>query len=140
MLLGCDSGAVELITAVANLVRDQGLEVGVPVTLRFTNNVIAWMSPSPVVANMARDTAASAREFQLATSLAAVGAPVVPPIDIGVARPVNVEGHWVKPWQYVADERSATALQVAVSLYAPHTGLAKIPGRSTFRTCQGRLQ
>ena len=140
MLPRCDSCAVEMITAVANLVRDQGLEVGVPVTLRSTNNVIAWMRPSPVVAKMAWDAAASARELQLATSLAAVGAPVVPPIDIGIAQPVNVEGHWVTFWQYVADERSATALQVAVSLFALHAGLAKIPGRSTLRTCDGRLE
>ena len=45
---------MDLITAVANLVRDQGLEVGVPVNLRSTNNVVAWMRPSPVVAKIAR--------------------------------------------------------------------------------------
>jgi hypothetical protein len=131
---------VELITAVAKLVRDQGLDVGVPVKLRSTNNVVTWMRPSPVVAKMARDVDASAQELQVATSLAALGAPVVPPIEIGIAQPVNLEGHWVTFWQYIADERTATASRVAASLHALHAGLAKVPGRSTFRPCQGRLE
>jgi hypothetical protein len=71
---------VDLITSVANLARGQGLEVGVPVNLRSTNNVVAWMHPSRVVAKIARDFDASARELQRATFLAAIGAPVVPPI------------------------------------------------------------
>lgn len=72
---------------VIELTRDQGLDVGVPVNLRSTNNVVTWMRPSPVVAEMARDVDASARELQLATSLVAIGVPVVPPIEIGIAQP-----------------------------------------------------
>ena len=131
---------MDLITAVANLVRDQGLEVGVPVNLRSTNNVVAWMCPSPVVTKIARDFDASTREFELATFLAAIGAPVVPPIEIGIAQPVNVEGQWVTFWRYVADERTATSAQVAASLDELHAGLAKVPGHSTFPPCWGRLE
>jgi Phosphotransferase enzyme family len=132
--------AVEMITAVANFVRGQGLEVGAPISLRSTNNVVAWMCPSPVVAKIARDLDASTRELQLATMLAAVGAPVVPPIEIGIVQPVNVEGQWATFWHYVADERSATATQVAASLGRLHAGLATVPGRTTFPPCWGRLE
>ncbi len=137
---GCDDGSVELINAVANLVRAQGLEVGVPVNLRSTNNVVAWMCPGPVVAKIARDFDASARELRSAAFLAAVGAPVVSPIEIGIVQPVNVEGRWVTFWHYVADGRTATAAQVAVSLYELHAGLAKSPDRTTFPPCRGRLE
>ena len=95
---------MDLITEVANMLRDQGLEVSVPVSLRSTNNVVAWMCPSPVVAKIARDLNASTRELQLATLLAAAGAPVVPPIEIGIVQPVNVEGQWTTFWRYVADD------------------------------------
>jgi thiamine kinase-like enzyme len=131
---------VDLITVVAKLVRDQGLDVAVPVNLRSTNNVVAWMCPSPVVAKIAREFEASARELRLATSLAAIGAPVVPPIEIGFAQPVNVEGRWVTFWCYVADERTATAAQVAASLDELHAGLEKVPGRPTFPSCRRRLE
>ena len=76
----------------------------------------------------------------MATFLAAVGAPVVPPIEIGIAQPVNVEGQWVTFWHHVADERTATPTQVAVSLDVLHAGLAKVPGQSKFPPCWGRLE
>ena len=131
---------MDLIAVVADLVRDQGLDVGVPVNLRSTNNVVAWMRPSPVVAKIARDLDASDREFRLATLLAAMGAPVVPPIEIGIAQPVSVAGRWVTFWPYVADDRTATAAQVAASLDGLHAGLARVPGHSTFPPCWGRLE
>jgi len=131
---------MDLITAVANLLRDQGVKVGAPVDLRSTNNVVAWMCPSPVVAKIARDLDASTRALQLATLLAAVGAPVVPPIEIGIVQPVNVEGQWATFWHYVADERIATSTQVAASLDRLHAGLATVPGRTTFPPCWGRLE
>jgi len=131
---------VDLITSVANLARDYGLEVGIPVTLRSTNNVVVWMRPSPVVAKISKDFDASSQEFRRATFLAAVGAPVVPPIVIGVAQPVNASGQWVTFWHYVVDEGGATAAQVAASLNELHSGLAKAPDRTTFPPCSNRLQ
>lgn len=124
----------------ANLLRDQGVEVGAPVNLRSTNNVVAWMCPSPVVAKIARDLDASARELQLATFLASVGAPVVPPIEIGIAQPVNVAGQWATFWHHVGDGRTATATQVATSLDRLHFGLATVPDRTTFPPCWVRLE
>lgn len=131
---------MELITAVANLVRDQGLEVGAPVSLRSTNNVVAWMCPSPVVAKIARDMGASARELQLATYLTEVGSPVIPPVEIGVDQPVKVEGQWATFWHYAADEQEATATQVAAALNRLHAGLATVPGRTALPSCSGRLE
>jgi len=98
---------------VANLARDHGLDVGVPVSLRSTNNLVVWLRPSPVVAKVSRDSDASSRELQIATFLAAVGAPVVPPIEIGLAQPVGMAGQWVTFWHYVADEGTATAASIA---------------------------
>jgi len=137
---GCDDGAVDIITAVANVVRGRGLEVGVPVSLRSTNNLVAWMRPSLVVAKIARDLDASTRELQLATFLAAVGAPVVPPIEIGIVQPVEVAGHRVTFWPYVAEGRAATATQVAASLDRLHDGLATVPDHATFPPSWGRLE
>jgi hypothetical protein len=131
---------MDVITSVADLLRDLGVEVGVPISLRSTNNVVAWMCPSPVVAKIARDMDASTREFHLASLLAAGGAPVVPPLEIGIGQPVNVEGRWATFWRYVADSRTATATQVAAALDRLHTGLATIPGRVTFPPCWVRLE
>ena len=124
----------------ADLARDHGLDVGVPVSLRSTNNLVAWLRPSSVVAKVSRDSHASSRELQIATFLAAVGAPVVPPIEIGVAQPVSVAGRWATFWHYVADEGAATGAQVAASLDALHAGLARAPGRTTFAPCWRRLE
>jgi len=128
------------MTAVANLVRGQGLEVGEPVSLRSTNNVVAWMFPSPVVAKITRNLDASVRELQLATFLASVGAPVVPPIEIGITQPIKVARQWATFWHHVDDERTATAGQVAASLYRLHHGLAAVPGRTAFPPCWVRLE
>ena len=128
------------MTSVANLLRGQGLEVGEPVSLRSTNNVVAWMRPSPVVAKIAQDLAASARELQLATFLVSVGAPVVPPIEIGIAQPADVAGQWATFWRHVEDERTATATQIAGSLGRLHLGLASLPGRTTIPPCWVRLE
>jgi len=126
--------------SVANLARDHGLDVGAPVSLRSTNNLVAWLRPSPVVAKVSRDSDASSRELQLATFLAAVGAPVVPPIEIGLAQPVGMAGQWVTFWHYVADEGTATAASIAAALAALHAGLAKATDHSTFPPCWNRLK
>ena len=130
---------MDLIGAVANLVRDEGLEVDVPIDLRSTNNVVAWMFPSPVVAKIARDFDRSARELRLATSLSGLGAPVVPPVEIGLVQPVNVEGHWVTFWHHVVDERSASAAAVADSLSKLHSGLSQTSNPSELPRCEDRL-
>ena len=138
--LGCDDGNVEMITEVANLVRDRGLDVELPVHLRSTNNVVVWMCPSPVVAKIAPEFDASTRELHVAKSLAAVGAPVVPPIEIGINQPVNVADRWATFWKYVAHEGTATPAQVAVSLDDLHTGLAGVRDQTRFPPCWGRLE
>ena len=132
-------GGVDLIDAVANLVRDEGLEVGVPINLRSTNNVVAWMFPSPVVAKITRDFGRADRELQLATSLSGVGAPVVPPIEIGTVQPVDVNEHWVTFWHHVADEGAATAAVVAASLSELHAGLSRTAHPAELPRCQDRL-
>jgi hypothetical protein len=136
----CDYWDVDLITSVANLVRNQGLEVDEPVNLRSTNNVVAWMHPSPVVVKIAGDFDSARRELHTATFLVSIGAPVVPPIEIGIAQPVNVAGRWATFWHHVADGGVATAAQVAASLDELHAGLAKAPGRTTFPPCWNRLE
>lgn len=138
--LGCEYSTVDSITAVANLLRDQGFEVGVPVGLRSTNNEVAWMNPSPVVAKIAQSFEASSRELQVATQLAGNGAPVIPPVEFGIAQPINVEGRWATLWHHVADEPAATAYQVATALFDLHTGLASMRGQFTFQPCWARLK
>ena len=131
---------MDLTPSVADLARDHGLDVGVPVSLRSTNNLVAWLRPSSVVAKVSRDSHASSRELQIVTFLAAVGAPVVPPIEIGLAQPVSMAGQWVTFWHYVADEGTATAASIAAALDALHAGLAKAPDHSTFPPCWNRLK
>jgi len=65
---------------------------------------------------------------------------VVPPIEIGIAQPVNVEGRWVTCWNYVADGRTASAAEVAAALAELHAGLAGVPGHASFPRCRERLE
>lgn len=123
---------MDLVTSVADLAREQGLEVGVPVNLRSTTNVVAWMPPSPVVAKIAGGFNASSREVRMATFLSGIGAPVVPPIEIGIAQPAGVAGRWVTFWRCVADEGRASAAEVTSSLDALHAAPAEAPGRTTL--------
>jgi aminoglycoside phosphotransferase (APT) family kinase protein len=92
------------------------------------------------VAKIAPSFDASARELQLATSLVGFGAPVVPPIEIGIAQPAYVEGQWVTFWHHVADERTATAAEVADSLSELHAALGQISGASDLPRCQVPLK
>ena len=75
---GCENGDVDLLTSAADLVRDLGFEVDVPVSLRSTNNLVAWLHPNPIVVKIAGDLASASRENQLAAFLGATGAPVCP--------------------------------------------------------------
>jgi thiamine kinase-like enzyme len=65
---------------------------------------------------------------------------VVPPIEIGIAQPVNVAGQWATFWHHVDDGQSATATQIAASLDRLHFGLAIVPGHATFPPCWVRLE
>jgi hypothetical protein len=125
---------VDVITPVADLVRSWGLDVRDPVRLRSSNNVVVWLSPSPVVAKMSSQHDRANRELAIARELVELAAPVVSPFEQGSKQPVSMSGRVVTFWQYepqnMAIELSAN--KVAAYLFRLHSCLASLRNRAAF--------
>jgi hypothetical protein len=130
----CDHTGVDLITAVADLVRSWGFDVRQPVTQRSTNNVVVWLSPSSVVAKISRESDRANSELAIAGELVQLDAPVVPPSEGGIAQPVSMSGRIVTFWQYEPQNAlvESTANQIADSLSRLHSCLASIRDRASL--------
>lgn len=96
----CHHVGVDVIAPVAELVRSCGLDVHKPVYLRSTNNVVVWLSPSPVVAKISKEHERAGREFAVLRELVELGAPVVPPADLGIEQPVIIDAKTITFWRY----------------------------------------
>jgi thiamine kinase-like enzyme len=79
------------------------MEVTHPRLLRSTNNTVVWLQPSPVVAKVAPSSNSQPEwEFVVASALGRIGAPAVPPLELG-ASAVHYAGRWtVTFWPYHA--------------------------------------
>lgn len=69
----------DAVAASAAVAERFGLRADRPVPLRSTNNVVAWLRPSPVVAKIGRAERRQNIDICVASELSALGAPVVPP-------------------------------------------------------------
>jgi Phosphotransferase enzyme family len=125
---------VDVITPVANLARSCGLDVGHPVSLRSTNNVVVWLSPSVVVAKISKEQDRAGRELAVVRELAELAGPVVPPVDLGIEQPVIIDEKAVTFWRYEPQDNvvEPNAAQVAECLFHLHSCLASIRDRAAF--------
>ncbi len=122
------------VDAAAQLGRRLGLGVDTPVVLRATNNVVVWLSPSPVVAKVSSgDRGRLGDELTVARYLVERGAPVVAPAP-GLPQVVHRYGEFdVTLWTYHPQEgrNAPSATSVAMALHALHDALAEYPDRAT---------
>jgi hypothetical protein len=109
-----------------------GLRVEEPVLLRSTNNVVAWLNPSPVVAKIGVgrlpgfDT-----EVLIASELSAMGAPVVPPAP---EIPAEIHSHGdfkISFWRYCPQppDVDMPAAEEAAALLHLHATYARLPAK-----------
>ena len=125
---------MDVIIPVADLVRSCGFDVHQPVSLRSTNNVVVWLSPSPIVAKISKEHARAGRELAVVRELVELGAPVVPPVDMGIEQPAIIEEKAVTFWRYVPQDNAveSSAAQIAKNLFLLHSKLASMRERAAF--------
>jgi hypothetical protein len=123
---------MDVIDAISVLLRAEGLVIADPVELRSTNNVVVWLAPSPVVAKVSMEHERAVRELWVAAKLAALEAPVVPPIDVGLEQPVRVGDATVTLWRYEPQDEAPPldASHVAQSLFLLHERLEMLEDRA----------
>jgi Phosphotransferase enzyme family len=120
----------DAISVAANLARGLGLTVEKPVPLRSTNNAVAWLYPSDVVAKVSmRHNSRLHTELQVARELPALGAPSVSPApDLPCV--VHCRGGLEMTfWQYHAQPPAVVPSydRVAVALGQLHGALDRLP-------------
>lgn len=106
-----------------------GLRVHEPVALRSTNNTVAWLRPTAVVAKIGvGQQRGFMTEVAVAVELSALGAPVVPPAP-EIAPVVHSHGnYWITFWRYCPqpDDVDIPGEQMAPALQHLHSGYAKL--------------
>jgi Ser/Thr protein kinase RdoA (MazF antagonist) len=100
-----------------------------PVVLHETNNTVVWLSPSPVVAKVStrRESAAAlVKEYEVASALAARGAPVAQPLPDSQPVAHASTGFMVTLWRRLeaAPDAVPSGSLVGESLRAVHEALA----------------
>jgi len=120
--------AVDVVAEVRHLIRSTGRVVTDVVDLRSTNNRVVWLAPSSVVAKISMDHDRAVRELRTVEALVELGAPVVPPQEIGAEQPLRLGGATVTFWRYEPQDDVAEldAAQVAHYLALLHEKLATI--------------
>jgi hypothetical protein len=122
---------VDIVRSVADLIRSYGFDVHQPVSLRSTNNVVVWLSPSPVVAKLSEHHVTARRELAIAGQLVELAAPVIHPFQLGVEQPVIIDKRTVTFWSYepqdLIDELGSGL--IADCLYRLHASLSLIRAR-----------
>jgi hypothetical protein len=108
--------------------------------LRSTNNVVVWLSPSSLVAKIARDrTKDLGYELSWAKLLVGVGAPVVPPAPRLGAVVHRIADRDVTFWEHVPDDVGPLLSSVAIAsaLQDLHAAFGELAPAT--RTVAGRL-
>lgn len=134
---------MDVVAEVCALARSAGLVVAHPIELRSTHHLVVWLAPSPVVAKIAtNDHARATREVLVAQALAALGAPVVPPVELGLEQPTRVGEASVTFWRHAPQDVGAglDAAQVARSLSSLHRGLAMLGDRLSLTSYEGMVR
>ncbi len=132
---------MDVVASVVNLATSVGLEVGEPVRLRSTNNLVMWLRPSAVVAKISSVPDASSRELTIAQALADEGAPVVPPAGGIGHRIYRIEQGDVSFWQYVPQERviEPSSESIARAMADLHRVLAHLGADAVTRTYEEHI-
>jgi hypothetical protein len=120
----------DAISVAADIAREFGLRVERPVPLRSTNNAVAWLQPTEIVAKVGVGRNSRLHiELEVARNLVALGAPVVSPApqlpDVVHSR----GGLNITFWRYHA-QRPATEpppAPVAQALRRLHAALGRLP-------------
>jgi Phosphotransferase enzyme family len=117
-----------LATAI-EIARDYGLTVNAPTMLRSTNNVVAWLNPSPVVAKIdAGRSSHLARELAVALELTARGASVVAPSPVPPPEVYRPSGVDITFWTYHPqdDSREIPVDVMAEEMHQLHQALSQL--------------
>ena len=119
---------MDAVGPVANFARSVGVTVDEPVLLRSTNNVVAWLSPSDVVAKISGHDERLRRELALGSALTALEAPIVPPHPRLGDRVYRVAGLHVSFWVHLpqGDAPDLSSDELAAGLAALHRRLAHV--------------
>jgi len=118
------------VDAAVRVAETFGLRVDEPVLLRSTNNVVAWLRPSMVVAKIG---VGPQRDFDIdvsvASALGALGAPVVAPAPEFPAVVHSHDGFAVTFWRYYPQPTDVdiTGERVAAALHRLHVCCAEMP-------------
>ena len=110
---------------------DLGMNLGEPALIQETNHTVAWLRPYPVIAKVGtrRDSAAALRhEYEVASAIAAGGAPVAAPRP-GIGPLVDLESGFVVTLWSRLEVDPALRLEEAdrgTSLRLIHEALARI--------------
>lgn len=132
---------MDVITPVADLIRSCGFDVRVPVSLRSTNNVVVWLSPSPIVAKISTEYDRAARELAVVRELVDLAAPVVAPVDLPIEQPARIDEKTVTFWRYEPQDNAVepSAAQIAECLFRLHAKLASLRDHAAFPSFRDRL-
>jgi hypothetical protein len=115
----------------------EGLRVVEPRVVGRGSNRIIWLWPAPIVARVMTGTvvlhadprAWLAREIDVGTFLAGIGAPIVPPASVVDPGPHLRGGLWVSLWEHVeVVPADVSASEVGRSLRSLHDALARYSG------------
>jgi hypothetical protein len=120
---------VEVVDTVIAMVRASGIPVDEPVMLRSTNNLVAWLSLSAVVAKIAPDAARDLGvELSWAHALVKVGAPVVPPAPLLGEEVYRIADRDVTFWEHAPQdtEPPLTSAALAGALGRLHAALGEL--------------
>ncbi len=108
-----------------------GLEVGEPFLIQETNNTVVWLRPHPIIAKVGtHDYSAITlnHEYEVASSLQEVGAPVAPPwLDMGLITDSET-GYSITLWcrQKAEPGVGARDADIGRSLKLLHGAMARI--------------
>jgi len=117
------------VEAAVRMAEQFGLRVEKPVLLRSTNNVVAWLRPSMIVAKIGVGQRRGFHmELSVASELAALDAPIVPPAPEFPAVVHRQDGFAVSFWRYHPQPADADipGTHVAAALQRLHAVNAKL--------------
>jgi hypothetical protein len=122
--------AMSAVEAGVRVARGFGLRVEEPVLLRSTNNVVAWLRPSPVVAKIGPGQRSGfATEVSVASELRALGGPIVPLANEIPAAVHRLDGFTISFWRYCpqpndVDMNDASVAEALLSLHATYARIS----------------
>ena len=96
------------IDAAVEIAHEIGLDVAEPVLIQETNNTVVWLRPHAIIAKVGTRTGSSealVREFEVATALAGLGAPVAPPLPDSSPVQHDPTGFLVTLWSRLEHNR-----------------------------------